>query len=149
MLSKNSRLGMKYPESRTMGGRRKRKNMFGSSWYSAFFATAKTMPPRPSPSRMRRQLSGTTDVTFLDRWKTRRKRRMRASAKQVYGQSIPNPQVSQKGWVMLDGWEENKGAPMKAASWPHLCTNDLPATSQVRISGPWLFRISLSLSATV
>lgn len=69
-LSKNSLLGMKYPESNTIGGRRKRKNVSGSSWYSGFLAAARTTPPRPKPRKISRQLSGTTVVTLLERWNT-------------------------------------------------------------------------------
>eukprot|EP00061_Rhincodon_typus_P015922 g43869.t1 len=69
-LSKKSLLGMKYPESSTMGGRRKRKKVSGSSWYSGFLAAARTIPPRPKPRKISKQLSGTTVVTLLERWNT-------------------------------------------------------------------------------
>lgn len=60
-FSKKRRVGMKYPASSTIGGRRYKKNTSLFITGGDFSSAPKIIPPRSNPTRIRRQLSGTIE----------------------------------------------------------------------------------------
>lgn len=56
--SKKALLGIKYPASTIIGGRRIRKNVVVSSWYCSDMPVKKKMTPRIAPMMISKQLSG-------------------------------------------------------------------------------------------
>ena len=77
ILSKNGLIGMKYPASKMMGGKRYMKKMLASRTYSDVEATLEKcrMAPRMRPRTMRRQLSGTVAGSLWYRWNPRKSKK--------------------------------------------------------------------------